>query len=131
MELRHRVKKENNDIEFGNKGFSLIELVVVLSIIAILAVFAVPNYSRYVKKTEKAVCDTNCAKIGRDYELYLIIEEIKHSELVFNQFMQENGYDICPVNGYISYEKGKVRCSEHSKDEDDNSDDDDGEVPFL
>jgi len=37
-----------------SKGFTLVELLIVLAIVAILAAIAYPNYSRYVERTRRA-----------------------------------------------------------------------------
>ena len=49
-----------------NKGFSLVELIVVIAIMAILVGVAVPVYSSYIEKTQKAA----------DQQL---VDEIKHA----------------------------------------------------
>ncbi len=46
-----------------NKGFSLVELIVVIAIMAILVGVAVPTYSAYIKKANKGVDDQLVADI--------------------------------------------------------------------
>lgn len=108
------------------KGFMLVELIVVISIIGILAAIAVPAYGAYVEKAKEEVCKGNCLQVERMYEMHLEIEGIEHSDTVFEQFLMEYGKDICPGHGVITYVEGKVKCSVHTVE-----DDNDGEVPFL
>ena len=41
----------------SNKGFSLVELIVVIAIMAIIAGVAIPVYTTYIDKADKAVVD--------------------------------------------------------------------------
>lgn len=118
---------KNNMWKKNTKGFTLIELIVVMAIIAILASIAVPTYFGYIKKAKEKVCRVNCVQVERMYEMYLETESIEHSDIVFEEFLKEYGKDICPENGVITYADGKVVCSVHSKEV--SKDDDD--VPYL
>lgn len=50
------------------KGFTLIEVMIVVAIIGVLAAIAYPNYQRYVTKTKRADMMTEMQNIGRQIE---------------------------------------------------------------
>ena len=55
-----------------NKGFSLIELIVVMVIVGVLAAVAVPSYIGYVAKAKKGVLETNAYEFTELVRLYSI-----------------------------------------------------------
>lgn len=124
--------KKKKTKQFYNKGFTLVELLVVMAILAILASIAVPIYVCYLERAAKEVCNANCLQVERMYHIYLLMENKEDTNNVFDEFLQNYEETICPDNGDIKYEKGKVRCILHSEDEaNGNDDEDDGSVPFL
>ncbi len=48
----------------SNKGFTLVELIVVIAILAILAGIAIPAYSGYIKKANDAAIETELGAIS-------------------------------------------------------------------
>ena len=70
----------------NNKGFSLVELIVVIAIMAILIGVAVPVYSSYVEKSQKAA----------DIQL---VDEIKHALQI--AAVGNNWYTTMPGGGLI------------------------------
>lgn len=114
-------------INHKNKGFTLVELIIVISIIAILTAIAVPYYIEFVEKAEEKTCISNCKQLERIYEMYLCEKNIRHSDIMFEKFLQDYGNEICPKHGEVNYVDGGVKCSIHL--EDDTITDED--VPFL
>lgn len=113
-----------------NKGFSLVELMVVMAILATLVSIAVPSYKGHIKRATQQVCNANCMQLERMYHAYLLMENKDHTAYVFDEFLQKQEGNICPANEDIKYVHGIVRCILHSEDES-NNDEDDGSVPFL
>lgn len=113
----------------GNKGFTLTELIIVIAILLILATIVFPSFLGYREVTIARVCNFNCLELSKTYNLYLEVENIKHNDAIFAEFMQESGI-ICPRYGEISYKDGRIKCNIHSnKNDTDNGEDDD--VPYL
>ncbi len=54
MEKRQEVN-QNGRKKLGNKGFSLVELIVVIAIMAILTVVIAPQFMRYIEKSRESV----------------------------------------------------------------------------
>lgn len=113
-----------------NKGFTLIELVVVFAIMAIISAVAVPTYTGHIKKTKEKVCSVNCLQLQRIYETHLAMEKVEHSDLIFEQFLQVYGKNICSEHGEFNYVDGIVMCSVHAS-ENDSKNNDDEDVLFL
>ncbi|WP_346873785.1 prepilin-type N-terminal cleavage/methylation domain-containing protein [Clostridium sp. UBA5988] len=117
-------------IKHKNKGFTLVEVIIVIAIIAILAAIAVPYYIEQVEKAEEKICFSNCKQLERLYKIYLYEKNIRHSDIVFEKFLQDYGNDICPKHSEVNYMDGEVKCSIHLKNDVIN-DNDDEDVPFL
>ena len=126
------MKKEKTSDTY-NKGFTLIELMVVIAILSILVLIAVPLYKGYDEKATKQVCDTNCLQFERMYHIYLITENKEDTAYEFKDFLQKYEENICLVNGDTVHIHGSVRCLLHFEDEtnENNDDEDDESVPFL
>src|SRR3954465_1495328 len=55
------VTRIRNRRSLGKKGFSLIELMIVVAIIGILAAIAIPNFQRFQRKARQAEAKSNLA----------------------------------------------------------------------
>jgi len=113
-----------------NKGFTLIEILVVIAFIVIISAIVFPKFVGYTEAAKDQVCNSNCKTIKGAYNEYLEIEKLEHSEAIFNQYIIDNGYDICPEQGVLTYEFNEVHCSIHNPIIEDEKEDDES-VPFL
>lgn len=124
--MEYRSWKFCKNGSYRKKGFTLIELIVVLAIISIVALIAVSTIYVYIEKAKAEVCEDNCLRLERMYEYYLYSNGLEHSDRVFEMFLGEYGKGICPCSGEIWYLDGRVYCNRHSEGKDEEE-----EVPFL
>lgn len=110
----------------NKKGFTLIELIVVIAILGILALFLVPSFIGYADDAQKATCDANRHLIERSYKFYKVKnEDVKLSDYIIGDGSEYQGSQ-CPSKGTYSYDdlNGKVLCSIHGGADDETSDSD-------
>lgn len=53
-----------------NKGFSLIEILVVIAILAMLAAYAIPNYRQYVLESKRTTAQNRLLEIAGMFEKF-------------------------------------------------------------
>lgn len=98
----------------NDKGFSLIELIIVVAIMAILVAVIAPNLTKYLSKSKKNADIANADEIEKIYEQALAMtgvevadpdasilggwEDIKEDSLVYDS-------DAADVGGYTAFPK--------------------------
>lgn len=110
------------------KGFTLVELLVVLAILAILVAVAVPVYMNMTESSKKTICSYHIAEADRLYLVYRVMNDsdtpLESMERVlresFHATKQANGHftGVCPSGGeYEITEKdgvARITCLKHN-----------------
>lgn len=86
-EIMEVCNQEMKKKEGKNKGFSLVELIVVIAIMAILAIVIAPQVMKYIGKSKDSVDATNAAMYKSTATTTLANEDI------FNEVVKEAGTD--------------------------------------
>lgn len=72
MSMLKFLNKKKND----NKGFSLVELIIVVAIMAILVGLLAPQYLKYVEKSRKSADASNLDEMVRAIQIYAADAEV-------------------------------------------------------
>jgi len=109
-------------IEVSRKGFTLVEIMIVVAIIAIALSIAVPNYFTVSRSAKKTVCISNLKKIAAAVDQYVIEHNIdsgarlnsQQEDDIYANYLR-GGVPTCPSGGeYIIETIGsnpQVRCT--------------------
>lgn len=86
--------------KFNKKGFTMVELVVVIAVIAILAAVLIPTFSNVVNKANesKAMQEAKAA-----YDVW-VVEHLTDGTNTTNICISNNGYTFHVVNGQFETE---------------------------
>lgn len=87
----------------GQRGFTLIELMIVLVIIGIVAAFAYPNYTRYVQKSVRTDAHAGLMQAASELER-CYTRSYSYSDCATSEFSPEKNYEIAvniSGNGYL------------------------------
>lgn len=112
----------NTNSRKKNKGFTLVELIVVIVIILVLAAVLVPSVLRYVAKAQEAKCKSGRDTLATEYSLAIADEKIPWDENTPNiADLQSKGIlpkFSCPYGGEIYARKNtdgtiSIRCKYH------------------
>lgn len=124
-------------MKLGGKGFTLVELIIVIAIIAVLAGTITPMYIRYVNRAKESVCQTNLDSVVRMYSIDRYDNESKSLDVVLDQAAADVGATkistaekvhtysgLCPAGGKVTAEfstndDGSVTlvCDKHSSNQ--------------
>lgn len=116
----------NTNSRKKNKGFTLVELIVVIVIILVLAAVLVPSILRYVAKAQEAKCKSGRDTLATEYSLAIADEKIPWDENTPNiADLQSKGIlpkFSCPYGGEIYARKNadgtiSIRCKYHDDGE--------------
>lgn len=94
MKMRNMMKRKN-----GQKGFTLVELIVVMAILAVIAAIAVPRYSTVLSDSKYKAHNANVQTIGKAAQLYFATEAPTADGTIDS--LTGGGYlDAVPTNPY-------------------------------
>ena len=110
-----------------NKGFTLIELIVVIVILAVLSAILIPTYSSYIEKSRKSVCLVNRETLVQEvYVEYNLGNYASLADCFTSVYSAHSSTTICPSGGVYTWVSdtsttGHIECSIHDEDVDSGS----------
>lgn len=101
-----------------NRGFSLVELIIVIAIIASLTAIIVPTYLVYVSKARQTTCQANRASLEKVLKIEMTDKDYATLQDAYNAKTAAEpewaSQFVCPAGGKISAMRNEVICSKHS-----------------
>lgn len=84
----------------NKKGFTIVELVIVIAVIAILAAVLIPTFSNIVERANKAAAQADAKNLWTQYCVDVTEDNKSYADF--------NGYIVIDEKYYFSIEKGQL-----------------------
>lgn len=102
----------------NQRGFTLMELMIVIVIIGVLAAIAVPAYSSYVSRAQERTCEANRRTILTAAGMYYIEHGNTYAEDIedLSEYLDNVASLKCPAGGTYRFAEDRldVTCTVHS-----------------
>ncbi len=100
------------------RGFSLVELVVVIAILGVLAAILTPQFVKYIEKSRAGVCAANLSALARDMLAESIYQQSDDMDALLQATLSSQaGQTVCPSGGTITVTGSSanfvLNCSVH------------------
>lgn len=101
-----------------HKGFTLVEVVIVIAILGILSAVAIPSYSKLQEQSSAKICAANRSSLEMKLESKVALSNAGSLEQAFNAKSASYAKDYqCPSGGKYSVEDNNaVTCDVHKPD---------------
>lgn len=111
MSMLKFLNKKKND----NKGFSLVELIIVVAIMAILVGLLAPQYLKYVEKSRKSADASNLDEMVRAIQIYAADAEVTLPADTYTITINATSTSVKATNT-ANTRKAKVALNENAPD---------------
>ena len=95
--------KKSDGIDKNINGFSLIELMVVITLISILSLIAYPNFLSYIKSYHMTTAENDM------YEIAFRLEKVKNKQFSYKTALEGNGKLKDDIHVSYSPKQGPIR----------------------